>query len=69
MIYDCVGAICVGAIRDPLKQGLAPEFYRNGKVISVLIETWLWLDHTLTLKDPINSNLARFDHAQTNSKK
>ena len=30
MIYDCVGAI-----RDPLKQDLAPEFYRNQKKSSV----------------------------------
>ena len=33
MIYDRVGAI-----RDPLKQDLAPEFYRNQKVISILTE-------------------------------
>ena len=26
-------------------------------------------NHVLTLKDPINSNLAQFDHAQSNSKK
>ena len=26
-------------------------------------------NHALTLQDPINSNLAQFDHAQSNSKK
>ena len=27
------------------------------------------INHALTVKDPINSDLAQFDHAQSNSKK
>ena len=42
MIYDRVGAI-----RDPLKQDLAPEFYQKPKkVISILTETHINHDQT-----------------------
>ena len=40
MIYDNFGSI-----RDPLKQNLAPQFYRNrNKDVSVLTETHINLD-------------------------
>ena len=41
MIYDHVGAI-----RDPFKQDLAPEFCRHQKVISILTETHINHDQT-----------------------